>query len=1037
MQKYQSIITATNGSVIRNVPVTVLKEDGGLAEIFMDREGQVQAPNPLVTDSRGVFYFYAKNGRYSLRTAADGVQITDADTVLLFDPDETASDGPIADAVRRAEDAAERAETALGDSDLQNMVQDAQDAAANAVQAVIDANQAVASIDAALIEAGEAKEAAQAAAQTASEAAVDAQAVKDSLLDYGGALSAASEWSSVPAHVDLNLDAQAQALANRSELLRDNQKRTPLHFATLAEASVAAATLPDGQKLVVASDETRDGRETRYVVLNGLLVFSGLAADADSVQAGNRTQQEKNAEAISVKDHGAVGNGVANDTAAFAAAQADAAYPFVPDGTYVVDGSQIDVARLRGGVGAILKFTNGTAVSLGNAATERSLDQVYWQEFDPAPGTTLSRNATMQALGVCGESGFMSQNVYSTDGIWAPTSVIRFSEFPLGRQTDNWDITNNTGATPATAVVDLTGIGHGSGCSVIEEGGKRWLYSTVSSVGAPVDGPGCNYGTGFTKIEWKGSATTQADVTAFRGLKDVYSAEVCVSADGKLLVFAGYKFLPVIRENTSYYQTIPWVAVYERAAVESAVDPTTVDPLHSFKVPSLANGNLGYGVGATFAGIACDGRHIYTLYSGAQAVGQRSIMVFTLSGDLVKAMPYDGMASIAQREFRQGAGGKVCFAYEIEGLAFYKDALMTLTKINVCTPSAVVPYRGKQFIPTAASTNVTPSNFGSWARTEAVATTSEWNAGTTYAAPTGLVYHKYLTAIVPAVRYARPHGLTGGTYIDAPAATMLGFGDAGLLTSDNFYAARWDRQTETTFPLFEYRSSGFGRFYNADYMMANPGYDTTSYFGRLNYDYAEGTLISGGPSVATAATLQLCNARSSAVGDRYGVMYSQGGRAMLWGVSNISYKQFVPNVSGTLDLGAASFLWNNVRAANGTIVTSDRNLKQDFQEIDEKLKRVALACKGLICTYRMKAAVAIKGDKARVHIGVPAQDVVAAFEAEGLDAMRFGIVGYDSWDAEEEIRDDKTGEVVQHAREAGGSYSVRYDELGMFILAAI
>lgn len=224
MQKYQSTITATNGSVIRNVPVTVIKEDGSLAEIFMDREGQVQAPNPLVTDSRGVFYFYAKNGRYSLRTAADGVQITDADTVLLFDPDETVSDGPIADAVRRAEDAAERAETALGDSGLQNMVQDAQDAAANAAQAVIDAHQAVASIDAALIEVSEAKEDAQAAAQTASTAASDAKAIKDSLLNYDGTLSANPEWSAVPAHEDSNLDAQTQAALNRIEKLKDDQQ---------------------------------------------------------------------------------------------------------------------------------------------------------------------------------------------------------------------------------------------------------------------------------------------------------------------------------------------------------------------------------------------------------------------------------------------------------------------------------------------------------------------------------------------------------------------------------------------------------------------------------------------------------------------------------------------------------------------------------------------------------------------------------------------------------------------------------------------
>lgn len=304
MQKYQSIISGTNGSVIRNVPVTVLKEDGSLAEIFMDREGQVQAPNPLVTDSRGVFYFYAKNGRYSLRTAADGVQITDADTVLLFDPDETASDGPIADAVRRAEDAAERAETALGDSGLQNMVQDAQDAAANAVQAVIDANQAVASIDAALIEAGEAKEAAQAAAQTASNAASGAQAVKDSLLTYSGTLSATPEWSDVPAHEDTVLDAQAQAALNRVEKLKDDQQllkqradKSVLSYPNYVAASAAAATLPDGQ-VVDALDV-----QERYEVTGGALVF-----------------KTSTAKEVTPFDFEAIGDGIADDTAALVAA---------------------------------------------------------------------------------------------------------------------------------------------------------------------------------------------------------------------------------------------------------------------------------------------------------------------------------------------------------------------------------------------------------------------------------------------------------------------------------------------------------------------------------------------------------------------------------------------------------------------------------------------------------------------------------------------------------------------------------------------
>ena len=136
MQKYQSIISGTNGSVIRNVPVTVLKEDGSPAEIFLDREGQVPAPNPLATDSRGVFYFYATNGRYSLRTSVDGITITDADAVLLNDPEEITTAGPIADAVLRAEAAAQRAEVAVEASGIPELVAAAQNA-------VVDANNAV------------------------------------------------------------------------------------------------------------------------------------------------------------------------------------------------------------------------------------------------------------------------------------------------------------------------------------------------------------------------------------------------------------------------------------------------------------------------------------------------------------------------------------------------------------------------------------------------------------------------------------------------------------------------------------------------------------------------------------------------------------------------------------------------------------------------------------------------------------------------------------------------------------------------------
>jgi len=137
-----------------------------------------------------------------------------------------------------------------------------------------------------------------------------------------------------------------------------------------------------------------------------------------------------------------------------------------------------------------------------------------------------------------------------------------------------------------------------------------------------------------------------------------------------------------------------------------------------------------------------------------------------------------------------------------------------------------------------------------------------------------------------------------------------------------------------------------------------------------------------------------------------------------------------PTVDNLYDLGASSFRWAQVRAANGTINTSDAREKQDILELDETERRVAIAVKGLIRKYRWKDAIEKKGDDARWHFGVMAQDVIAAFEAEGLDAMRYGVVCYDEW--KDEIGPE--GDVVTPA---GNRYGVRYNELFAFVLGAL
>ena len=126
----------------------------------------------------------------------------------------------------------------------------------------------------------------------------------------------------------------------------------------------------------------------------------------------------------------------------------------------------------------------------------------------------------------------------------------------------------------------------------------------------------------------------------------------------------------------------------------------------------------------------------------------------------------------------------------------------------------------------------------------------------------------------------------------------------------------------------------------------------------------------------------------------------------------------------TYDIGTASGRYNDAHITNGVTTGSDERLKQDISSLSEAETRVAVACKGLLRKWRWKDAVEEKGENARIHFGIIAQDLKAAFEAEGLDAGRYGMFMHDTW------TDEETDE--EHDR-----MGIRYSELLAFIIAAI
>lgn len=126
-----------------------------------------------------------------------------------------------------------------------------------------------------------------------------------------------------------------------------------------------------------------------------------------------------------------------------------------------------------------------------------------------------------------------------------------------------------------------------------------------------------------------------------------------------------------------------------------------------------------------------------------------------------------------------------------------------------------------------------------------------------------------------------------------------------------------------------------------------------------------------------------------------------------------------PITDNLYSFGLSGNRWTVIYATTGTINTSDGNQKQQIRTLSEKEVAVAKRLKSLTRVFKFNDAVAAKGDAARIHVGVIAQDVKAAFEAEGLNADQYGMFCSDTME------------------DGSKRLGVRYEELLAFIVGAL
>lgn len=113
--------------------------------------------------------------------------------------------------------------------------------------------------------------------------------------------------------------------------------------------------------------------------------------------------------------------------------------------------------------------------------------------------------------------------------------------------------------------------------------------------------------------------------------------------------------------------------------------------------------------------------------------------------------------------------------------------------------------------------------------------------------------------------------------------------------------------------------------------------------------------------------------------------------------------------------GGGSYRWTAVYAKNGSIQTSDRNLKTDVRELSRVEGAIAREVKGMVRSFRWK-----NDEDTKMHFGVIAQEVASVFEKHGLDPLEYSLF-----------------DITELERGEGRLWGINYSELLAFIVSAI
>lgn len=513
------------------------------------------------------------------------------------------------------------------------------------------------------------------------------------------------------------------------------------------------------------------------------------------------------------------------------------------------------------------------------------------------------------------------------------------------------------------------------GLTALVEDGKLYLYSGMSV------GDGDNSAKGLSKIEWKGSATSDSDVKKWQlfghagsdhPLEFFNRATPAVSTDGRFVIMAC---------QTSFETNTRYVAVYDRKEIEQSTEGLTVAPLSVFKFqpPPWVDTHI-------VQDIACDGHYIYILTGYTDPKQPSVVNVYELNGNRVGFFPVElSIGDYTREELEHGGTLGTPYQMEPEGIAIKGGNLLAL------------------------STDVWRDSQGNYTRR-------------------GKVIHELTSTQTPGFKPLNRLFVN----IESPASVHI-YGtthDVSFPYHDAFQVSAWDENTKkikTAVMFSGYKN--FNVFDTSDGATDEPatffneksgGRDYAGIRANTNLENGAGINVYGKNDSGPTNNVILYS-RSKDNTERFDVRLQETG-------------QWRPGTDDSQSLGTAGYRWKNLYLAGTVRETSDRNQKEQIENIpDEVLDAWAEVN---YVQFKYKKAVAEKGDKARKHIGLIAQQIYEVFTKHGLDPFEYGILGYDEWEEQQEIV-NSLGEVEQEYRPAGSAWNVSPEECQYLELALL